>query len=223
MLPSPSKPSGRHHRDDPLGEKALEEAHVHPVHLPGEEVVDAVEDPQGVGDDGVGGGGAEVVGREPLEDLVRQAVGGREGEGQRLGVGDAAALEIGGREAPLAGELLDLGRGAVNEDDADAERPQHRHVHEEVAEVLVGDVGPVHRDDERLLAELRNVLQDAPQVGGSHSGPPPRRDYPRSGGVASHLPSVPGFGMPPHPPEIQTLLDGLDDAFLRQSWHGPNL
>ena len=33
-----------------------------------------------------------------------------------------------------------------------------------VGEVFVGDDGAVHREDERLLAELRNVLQDAPQV-----------------------------------------------------------
>ena len=67
-------------------------------------------------------------------------------------------------------ERLDLRRRAVDEHDADVQRAQHRHVQQQRGEVFVGDDGAVHREDERLLAELRNVLQDAPQVGRFHFG-----------------------------------------------------
>ena len=55
-----------------------------------------------------------------------------------------------------------------DEHDADVQRAQHRHVQQECGEIFVGDDGAVNREDERLLAELRNVLQDAPQVGQFH-------------------------------------------------------
>ena len=85
-------------------------------------------------------------------------------------VGDAGALEVGGLDPALLGEGLDLDGGPVHEHGADAERPQHRHVHQDVAEVLVGDDRAVHGDHERLLAELGDVLEDAPEVGRSHAG-----------------------------------------------------
>src|SRR5262249_42987191 len=39
---------------------------------------------------------------------------------------------------------------------------------QDVAEVVVGDDGAVDRHHERLLAELRHVAQDAPEVGRLH-------------------------------------------------------
>ena len=57
--------------------------------------------PIGMGDDGVGAGGAQVVGGKALEDFVREAVGGRERELERRGVGDAGAVEVRGRDALL--------------------------------------------------------------------------------------------------------------------------
>ena len=65
-------------------------------------------------------------------------------------------------------ERLDLRRGAVDEHHADVQRAQHRDVEQDVGEIFVGDDGAVHRDDERLLPELRDVLQDAPQVSQFH-------------------------------------------------------
>ena len=75
-----------------------------------------------------------------------------------------------GRDPRCVGEGLDLVRRPVDEHGADAERPQHRHVHQDVDEVLVGDGGAVHRDHERLLPELGDVLEHAPEVGRSHAG-----------------------------------------------------
>jgi len=68
----------------------------------------------------------------------------------------------------LLGQNLDLRRRAVNEHHADIQRTQHRHIQQQRREILVGHDGAVHRQDESLLAELRNVLQDAPQIGEFH-------------------------------------------------------
>ena len=119
-------------------------------------------------DDDVRAGGAEVVGRKAFENLVREPVRGGERKLERGRVRDAGAVEIGRLDFLLLGERLDLRRRAVDEHDADVQRPQHRHVQQQRGEVFVGDDRAVNREDERLLAELRNVLQDAPQVGRFH-------------------------------------------------------
>ena len=95
---------------DAAPEQGLEQLDVHPLHAPGEEVVDAAQDAEGVGDDRVRGRGAQVGGGEALEDLVGQAVGGGEGEAERGRVGDPGALEVGRLEAPLLGQRPDLDR-----------------------------------------------------------------------------------------------------------------
>ena len=74
-----------------------------------------------------------------------------------------------GSATALLGEGLDLGGGAVDQHGADVERPEHGDVHQDVAEVLVGDDRAVHGHHERLLAELRDVPEDAPEVGRSHA------------------------------------------------------
>ncbi|MEI9960218.1 MAG: hypothetical protein WDM76_03515 [Limisphaerales bacterium] len=56
----------------------------------------------------------------------------------------------------------------MHEHDADAQRPQHGDIQQECREVFVGHNRAVNRKDERLFAELWNVLQDAPQVGRFH-------------------------------------------------------
>ena len=68
----------------------------------------------------------------------------------------------------LFSERLDLRRRAVDEHDPDVQRPEQRHVQHQRREVVVRDDGAVNRQDERLLAELWNVLQDAPQIGQFH-------------------------------------------------------
>ena len=159
-----------HDGDDAAREERLQEAHVDPLDLAREEVVDSAQDAEGVRDHRVRGRAAQVGGGEALQDLVGQAVGGGEGQLQGGGVRDARALEVGGRDTALVGEGLDLVGRPVDEHRADAEGPQHRHVHQDVDEVLVGDGGPVHRHHERLLPELGDVLEHAPEVGRSHAG-----------------------------------------------------
>ena len=53
--------------------------------------------PIGMRDDGVGAGGAQVVGGQPFENLVREPVGGGERELERGRIGDAGAVEVRGR------------------------------------------------------------------------------------------------------------------------------
>ena len=168
VLPSPSKPKRRDDRDDALREQRLEHLHVHALDLAGEQMVHALDDAERMGDDDVRADGAEVVGRKPFENFVRQPVRGGQRELQRGRVRDARAVEVRGGNFLLLGEQLDLRRRAVDEHDADVQRAQHRHVQQQRGEVFVGDDRAVNREDERLLAELRNVLQDAPQVGRFH-------------------------------------------------------
>jgi hypothetical protein len=118
--------------------------------------------------DGVGAGGAKIVGGKPFENFVRQPVRGGERKLERGRIGDARAVEIGGRDFLFLSQRLDLRRRAVNQHHADVQRAQHGDVEQDVGEVLVGDDGAVEREDEGLFAEARNVLQDAPQVGWFH-------------------------------------------------------
>ena len=150
--------------DDSLRQKALEHLGVDALDLAGELVVDAADDSEGVGDDGVGGDGAEVVGGEALEDLVREPIGRGERDLQRAGVGDAGAVEVGGRDATLGRKRRHLARGAMHEHDADVQRPEDGDVEEKVGKVVVGDDGAVDGDHEGLLPEPRDVAEDAAKV-----------------------------------------------------------
>jgi len=142
-----------------MGHEGAEQLDVDAFDAAREELVDALEDAHGVRDDRVGIGRPEVTRREALQDLVGQTIGGGERQLERGLVGDPAAVEVRGGEALGAGQGVDLGRGAVNEHDTDAERPQQGDVEHDPAEVLLRDDGAIDRDDEGLLAELGDVLE----------------------------------------------------------------
>ena len=89
----------RDDRHDALREQRLEQLGVDALDLAGEQMVHALDDAHGMGDDDVRVGGAEVVGRKTFENFVRQPVGGGQRELERRGVGDAGAVEIGGLDA----------------------------------------------------------------------------------------------------------------------------
>lgn len=158
----------RNDREDALGEEPLEHVDVDAFDLAGEEVVDASENAEGMGDDGVGGGGADVVGGEAFEDLVGEPVGGGEGKFEGRFVGDSGAVEIGGGGTGFDGQLLDHRGGAVDQDDTDAEGAEDGDVEEDVREVLAHDDGGVDGEDERAFAEPRDVAEDAAEVCGFH-------------------------------------------------------
>ena len=80
----------------PCVEQRLEQFGIDALDLAREEMVHALDDADGMRDDHVRAGGAQVVGRKALENLVGQPVGGRQGEIERGGIGDAGAVEIRG-------------------------------------------------------------------------------------------------------------------------------
>ena len=87
-------------------------------------MIDALEDAGGMGDDGVGDGPAQVGRREAFQQFVRDAVGGQQGDAQRLVVGDAGAVEVGRRDVEGVGQPEDLMAGPVDQDDANAQAAQ---------------------------------------------------------------------------------------------------
>jgi hypothetical protein len=79
-----------------------------------------------------------------------------------------ASVEVRSGDTLLCRERLDLGGRAVDEHHADVQRAQDGDVEQQVGEVFVGDDRAIEREHEDFFAEARNVLQDAPQVGGFH-------------------------------------------------------
>ena len=133
--------------------------------LAGELVIDAAEDAGRVGDERVGAGAAEVVGREPFEDLVRDAVGGGERDLERRASVTPVPSRSDGGDLHQLGVAPDLVRGAVDQRDADAQAAQQGDVEQQVGEVVVLDDGAVDGDDEHAVAEPRDVPQDFAEVG----------------------------------------------------------
>ena len=167
-LAVPVESQRRNDRYDTLREQRLKELGIDALDLAREQMVDTLDDAERVGDDHVRGGRAQIVGRQAFENLVSQAVGGRQRQLERRCIGDASAVEIRGVDVLLCRERSDLRRRAVNEHDPDIQRPEQRHVQQQRREVVVRDDAAVDRENERLLPELRNVLQDAPQIGQFH-------------------------------------------------------
>ena len=66
----------RDDRNDALREQRLQQFHVHALHLAGEQMIHALMMPSGCAMMAFGAGGAQVVGRKPFENFVRQPVGG---------------------------------------------------------------------------------------------------------------------------------------------------
>ena len=89
---------------------------------------------------------------------------GFNGELQCRGVGHAGAVEVGGLDILLLGECLHLFGSAVHHHHPDVQGTQEGDIEEYVGEVFVCNDACIHSDDERLLAELGNVLEDRTQV-----------------------------------------------------------
>ena len=155
-------------RDDVLGQQGLQQRGVHAFDFAGEQVVHALDDAHGMRDDDIGARGAQVIGGKPFEDFMGQPVRRRERELERRGIGHAGAVQVGGRDILFLGQGLNLRGRAMDQHHPDVQRAQHGNIQQQRREVFVRDNGAVHRENKGLLAELRNVLQDAPQVGQFH-------------------------------------------------------
>jgi len=81
---------------------------------------------------------------------------------------DTGAVEIGRLDVPLFAERFDLRGGAVHEHHANVQRAQHGDIEEDVAEIFIGDDGAIDFNNEGFFPELRDVLQNAAQVGQFH-------------------------------------------------------
>ena len=158
----------RHDRNDALIQQGLQQLDIHTLDLPREKMINALDDAHRVRDDGVGAGGAQVVGGKALEDFMRQPVRARQRQLQRVGVSHSRAFEIGRLDLEFFGQRLDLRRGAVDERDADVQRAEDGDVEQDIGEVFVGDDGAVDADDEDFFAKARDVLEDAAQVSRFH-------------------------------------------------------
>jgi hypothetical protein len=95
---------------------------------------------------------------------VREPVGSGERQLERGGVGNAVPIEVGRFDVLFVRKRLDLRGRAMDQHHADVQRTQHRDVEQDVGKILVRDDGAINADDEGPLPELRNVLEDAPQV-----------------------------------------------------------
>jgi hypothetical protein len=158
----------RHDGNDTLVEQGLQERCVDPFDAAGEQLIDPLDDSRGVRNNDVRAGGAEVVHRQALEDLVRQPVGRSQRELKSHPVGDTGAFHVRRMHLLSFSQHPDLLGGTMNDHDPDIERPQQRDVEEERREVLVSDDAAVQREDEGPVAELRHVVQDAAQIGELH-------------------------------------------------------
>src|SRR5262249_22209697 len=96
-----------------------------------------------------------------------------EGELQRMGVRDAASVTVRGSDLLLLAQGANLCAGAMHQNDPDIQRAQYGDIKQAVREILVGHNGAIDAQNERLFAEARNVLQDAPQVSRFQFAPAP--------------------------------------------------
>ena len=100
-LAIPVETQRRQYRDDAIVQQFLADFYIHPLDLAGEQMVDAVQNAQRMGDQRVGTGSPQIVGREPFQDFVREPVGGRQRQLESRLVRDARPVEIGGGDALL--------------------------------------------------------------------------------------------------------------------------
>ena len=95
VLPSPSKPSGGMTGMMPCASSVWSSSTSTRSTLPVNRWSTPWMMPMRMRDDGVGAGGAQVVGRKAFENLVRQPVRGGQRELERGRVRDARAVEVG--------------------------------------------------------------------------------------------------------------------------------
>ena len=163
-LPLAIKSERRKDRNNAALKERLKEFRVNPLHLSGEQVIDALDDSLRMRNDGVRAGGTQIVGRKAFQDLMREAVRGVHGQLQRRSIGHPRAIQVGHLDALLLGERLNLPGCAVRKHHADVQRTQHGDVQKDVGEILGCDDDTIHRNHECLFAELRDVLKNPAQV-----------------------------------------------------------
>ena len=158
----------RHYGNCAVVEQELEEFRIHALDLAGVLKIHAAQNTCGVRDDHICVGGAQIHARETLHDVVHQRRRRIERNFERRFIGDAGAVRIARFHATLGGKLFDLHCCAVNEHDAHVQRTQHGEIEQDGGEIWRRHDLAIHRDDECLFAEARDVSKNAAQIGDFH-------------------------------------------------------
>ena len=167
----------RHDRHDVGADEMDDELLVNAVDLAGELLLDALDDADRNRADRVRDGALESVLRQSLEDELRHAGGGPDGEVERGGVGHPRAMDVGDRDVARRRQFLDLPADAVNEDHLNPQAAENGDVDQQIAEVIVGDDRAVEGDDKNLPLKPGHVFQNAAEIRGLDVG---------DGGAAAH-------------------------------------
>ena len=153
------------HRHDVVFQQCLQERRVHALDPARQLVIDALQDARRMGHEAVAVRGPQIIGGEPFENLMGDAIGGRQGKLQGGGVGYPCAIDVGRRGARLQGEPPNLLSRPVHQGDANAQAAQEGNVQQEVAEIVIFDHRSIHGNHEHLVAKPRHVAQDLAQDG----------------------------------------------------------
>src|SRR5262249_38823178 len=108
------KAKGRNDRDDTLTQQHLKKFCVDTLDLPGEQLVNALDDSHRMRDDGIRASGAQVIGRKTFENIVRDTIRGIYRQLQGWGIGHAGTVEVGSRDMLLLSESSNLPGCAVH-------------------------------------------------------------------------------------------------------------
>ena len=117
---------------------------------------------------GVGVGGTKIVGGKSLEYFMRQTIGGCERYLERSIIRDAGTVQIGGSYRFFCRELCNLFGRTMHEHHPNIQRMEHSDIQEQIGKIHMCHHRAVGRNDARLIAESRYVLQYASEVGGFH-------------------------------------------------------
>lgn len=116
-----------------------------------------------MGGDGVRARPAEVSRAQSLQDLVGQAAAAASASWRVPASVTPEPSRSEGSETFFPARAWICAESAVDQDDADVERPQDGDVREDVAEVVVVHEGAVGGDHERLFPETGAGLQELPR------------------------------------------------------------
>src|SRR5690606_28617880 len=132
---------GLHDGDDVALDEVADEVLVNAIDLAGVLLIDALDDADGQGADGVGDRALEAVLGQSFEDEVGDPRGGAQGDVEGGRVVQAGAVEIGDGDVAGDREFLELPADAGNERDLDAEAREHGDMNGEGARGCVAQGG----------------------------------------------------------------------------------
>ncbi|MFO0824201.1 MAG: hypothetical protein U0792_13990 [Gemmataceae bacterium] len=95
---------------------------------------------------------------------MRDAVRGTDGDLQRVLIGDASAVQVGGHELDQFRGFANLVGRPVNQHHADAQAPQQGDIEEQIREVVVFNDCAIDSDDEHAVAKAWHITQNFAEV-----------------------------------------------------------